>query len=238
MKIKRTHRLSWHQGPRFSYSVAKKKFNVNVVGSSWPIHGVPLAKPIRDVLEEFKYLGRDQILDFGAGSWLRYVSYIRKKYRTFEVYAVEFDEAFHGMASTLKATFSSHVTFWTPSSFENQRGNFDLILLVNVLNTIPEDEHQREVFKCLSENLSPSGWMVVYQRIWTKGENPSGALPYGNGWFIPQSQYGYYTYRSATGASWFKAQAKACGLNHIMSHAEEKFASNNTLFKVWEKQFD
>jgi hypothetical protein len=233
MKIQRLDKRFWYSGPRFDYRAAGKKLTVNVVGSSWPIRGLALAQAVCDVLRECH---GEKVLDFGAGSWLRYVEHIRHKLPTRDVYAVEFDEAFRGDSADLKRRFQSDVTFWTPSSFKKQHDQkFDLILLINVLNTMPEEEHQRQVFKCLSERLNPLGWLVVYQRVWTEGENPAGALPYGDGWLIPQTNYNYYTYRAKTGAKWFNARAAACRLKSVTTKAEAKISSRNTLFRVWEK---
>jgi hypothetical protein len=239
MKVNPLHNLPWHGGPRFDYRADGRKVAVNVVGSSWGIHNMPLAEPVRSVLRQFRPIGGNRVLDFGAGSWLRYVRYVRRNLNTREVYAVEFEEAFHDDSAKLKARYAQNVTFWTPKSFEKQRDEkFDLILLVNVLNTMPEEEHQRDVFRCLSKRLELNGWLLVYQRVWTAGVNPTDALPYGNGWFIPQQpRYDYYTYRAGTGAIWFNKLAKECGLDPVVTKAENKFTSNNTLLKVWEKPF-
>src|SRR2546423_7322400 len=242
MNITPLHHLLWYDGPRFNYGVAKKVVTVNVVGSSWLIHGVPLAWPVCSVLEEFKQnRGGDKVLDFGAGSWVRCIQRIRKSMPTREVHAVEFNEGFHDDSVALKTSFMPFVTFWTPKSFQRlpRRKKFDLILLVNVLNTMPEEWHRRKVFACLSKRLNPMGWMVVYQRVWTAGVNPAGALQYEeNGWLISQQpRFDYYTYRAGTGATWFNDQAEECGLEPYPTKTEKNFTSNNTLFKVWEKPF-
>jgi SAM-dependent methyltransferase len=239
MKIKRLRHLLWQEGPRFDYSGGgKKPLTVNVVGSGWLIRGA-LAHPVCGVIEEFKQSsGGSRVLDFGAGAWLRYTQYMRKRLPTYELHAVEFDDAFqYATPAALKNGLVNQVKFWQPKSFERKRGEkFDLILLINVLNTMPEEEHQEEVFKCLSERLNPTGWLVVYQRTWVASENPPDALPYKNGWLIPQRPpYDYYTYRSGNGANWFNSLAKECGLNPVPTRAARSFTSNNTVFKVWEK---
>jgi SAM-dependent methyltransferase len=229
---------SWHKGPLFSYRYAGKKVAVNVVGSSWPISGVRTAKAVCDVLDEFKIKRPNgyKVLDFGAGSWLRYVPEVLLRLSQLEVHAVEFDEAFHGGAAMSKQQFQNDVTFWTPKSFVEERElTFDLILLINVFNTMPEEVHRRKLFKCLSQRLNPLGWLVVYQRKWDKSENPPGALPYGDGWLIPQPDYDYYTYRAKTGATWFNAQAAKCELR--LAETETVITSSNTLLRVWEKKF-
>ena len=235
MKIRRNDKRLWHEGPIFNYHAPGKKIAVNVAGSSWAIRGLAAAKAVTKVLREFRVLGGNRVLDFGAGSWLRYIEPVRRTLPSSDIYTVEFEEAFHDDAAKLKAKFQSDVTFWTPSSFMSRRtGKFDLIFAINVLNTIPEAEHQREVFSCLSEHLKPLGWLLIYQRIWVESENPAEALPYGDGWLIPQT-YGYYTYRAKTGAKWFNAQAAECKLRPVPIKTE--ITSSNTLLRVWEKPF-
>jgi hypothetical protein len=240
MKVSPSHKLLWYEGPRLDYRAAGNKVTVNVAGSSWSLSGVELAQPVTDVLREFKEKkrGDNNVLDFGAGSWLRYVTCVRDMLPTRSVHAVEFDEAFHDQSANSKTAFKGDVTFWTPKYF-SQRVNpkFDLILLVNVLNTMPEEEHRREVFTCLSHRLNPLGWLMVYQRKWHESENRDGALPYGDGWLTPQANYPYYTYRASTGAIWFNAQAAACGLKPIETKAEATISSGNTFFRVWRKPF-
>src|SRR5437870_11904328 len=101
---------------------------------------------------------------------------------------------------------------------------------------MPEEDHRRQVFAFLSGLLNPLGRLVVYQRIWVESENPPGALIYGEGWLIPQSKYGYYTYRAKTGAKWFTAQAAANKLKPVITKTE--ISSSNTLLRAWEKPFE
>lgn len=239
MKVSPLHNLLWYEGPRLDYRAAGKKLTVNVAGSSWTLNGVDLAQPVSDLLTEFKKKkpGDNYVLDFGAGSWLRYVSSVRSILPTRVVYAVEFDEAFHDQTAGLKSQFDE-VTFWSPKLFERRvNPKFDLILMVNVLNTMPEEVHRQEVFTCLARRLNPLGWLAVYQRKWHETENPEGALSYGDGWLIPQTKYPYYTYRASTGATWFNAQAQACGLRPVETNAEASLTSKNTFFRVWRKPF-
>jgi hypothetical protein len=234
------HNRTWYSGPKFQYHTAGKKLTVNVAGSSWRIGGLPLSNPVRSVLGEFNEVkpGENAVLDFGAGSWLRYVRFVTDNLPTADVHAVEFEDAFHDDALNVRTCLQPRFTFWTPRSFKtDRRKKFDLILLVNVLNTIPEDEHRRAVFAYLSQRLNPLGWMVVYQRVWVESENPPGALPYDDGWVVPQPSCDYYTYRAKTGAKWFAAQAQACGLRYYRTQTEQKFKAGNTLFRAWEKPF-
>ena len=130
MKIRRLDERLWHEGPLFSYRAAGNKMAVNVAGSSWPIRGLAPAQAVCDVLREFKKLESNKVLDFGAGSWLRYVPQIRTILPTREVDVVEFDEAFRNESAELKRGFEANITFWTPRSFAKKcRQKFDLILL-------------------------------------------------------------------------------------------------------------
>jgi hypothetical protein len=113
-----------------------------------------------------------------------------------------------------------------------------MILLVNVLNTIPEDMHQRTVFAFLAEHLNPLGWLVVYQRVWAEGEPPDVKIPYGDGWLVPQTVHNYHTYRGKTGAKWFTACATAAGLHLHPVTNNIRITSANTLLRVWKRPFD
>lgn len=236
MKITCRHNRDWYDGPRFEYAVGRNAIDVNVTASSWPIRGVELAKAVCGVLNEFKKSPGERILDFGAGSWLRYVQCVRKTLPDRELYAVEYDEAFRDDALPIKKSLDPNVTFWTPRRFANARKpKFDIIIAVNVLNTIPEEKHQRDVFAHLCNRLNPLGWLLVYQRIWVEKENPEGALPYGDGWVVPQVHYNQHTYRAKTGANWFNARAADNGLKIVATKTE--ITSSNTFFRVWEKLF-
>jgi hypothetical protein len=236
MTIRRDDKRNWHQGPFFDYLDARSKITVNVTISSWPIQGLKVAKAVRGILREFtKRGGGNRVLDFGAGSWLRYEDSVSDILPAPDIYAVEFDQAFHDDSEKLKNQLKNSVTFWPPGFFLQQSKKFDLILLINVLNTIPEEGHQLGVFKYLSQRLNPLGWLVLYQRVWAVTDNPPGALAYGNGWFIPQPNYNCYTYRASTGAKWFNARAEEYQLNVVPTKTRIK--SSNTLLRVWEKPF-
>ena len=152
-----------------------------------------------------------------------------------ELYAVEYAEAFHDDASALKEQFVNDLELWRPVDFVKQKERrFDLVLVVNVLNTIPEEAHRQSVFATLAGRLNPNGWLLVYQRIWAESENPTGAIEYGDGWLIPQPHHSYYTYRACTGNRWFTKAAAALGLRELPT-AES--SSSNVILRLWEKPF-
>jgi spermidine synthase len=135
---------------------------------------------------------------------------------------------------TRKRLFLGDISFYSPASFVGEDDKYDLILLINVLNTIPEEEHRRQVFDHLARRLNPTGWLLVYQRIWSSADKPVDKLPYMDGWLVPQTRYDYYTYRAKTGAIWFNLRAEACGLKAV--RIKTRITSNNTLLRVWEKK--
>jgi hypothetical protein len=110
------------------------------------------------------------------------------------------------------------------------------VLAVNVLNTMPEESHQREAFAALSKRLNPLGKLIIYQRIWAESENPKGARAYGEGWMVPQNRHPHHTYRGKTGARWFNERAKELGLKVVALRTE--ISSSNTLLRVWERPFE
>jgi hypothetical protein len=233
--IHRTDARAWHQGPVFNYRASPTSIDVNVVGSSWPIRGLATAEAVLQVLASFKKRPGQTILDFGAGSWLRYTQHLRSALPSKDVYAVEYEEAFHDDAGAVKQQLEQHITLWRPIDFvREKKQHFDLILLINVLNTIPEESHRASIFDALSDRLNPTGWLLMYQRIWAKSENPKGAIEYGDGWLTPQKRHSHYTFRASTGARWFNEQAKKADLKPV-STAE--LSSSNTLLRVWEKPF-
>jgi hypothetical protein len=195
-----------------------------------------LADAVLKVMDKRKELG-GTILDFGAGSWLRYTKRVQGTYSGQELYAVEYEEAFHDKAKMLRDSMQNDVTFWRPFDFVMQKKQrFDLALLINVLNTIPEESQRQSIFKAVADRLNPLGWLVVYQRNWSESDKPDGALEYTDGWMVRQ-QDGSYTYRARTGARWFNDQARECKLRDVQKGIAPP-SSNNALLRVWEKPFD
>ncbi len=235
--IRRDDGRSWHQGPSFEYRLSPKKVVVNVTGSSWTIKGLALAAAVVKILKESTRFPGENVLDFGAGSWLRYAQHIQKRMPGRDLYIVEYSEAFSEVGpAQLKRAMEDDVTFWRPSDFvQNTDVHFDLILLVNVLNTVPEEKHRESMFQTLAKRLNPRGWLVVYQRIWAASENPPGAIEYTDGWLVPQKHHDYFTFRGKTGKRWFNEQAEKARLRNVTTKA--KITSSNTLLRVWEKPF-
>ena len=235
MDVERSDNRRWYQGPLFPYRAGKSDITVDVTLSSWPIRGLGLAKAVLSTIREFKKTTTGRVLDFGSGSWLRYLEPIRKTLQSAEIQAVEFAEAFRGDAQEVRNTYDAHVKFWTPAEFAKKCSClFDLIVLVNVLNTMPEERHRREVFEALAKHLNPLGKLLVYQRIWAQGENPDGSHVYGDGWIVPH--HSSHTYRAKTGARWFSERVKEQGLKAVP--IKTTITSSNTLLAVWERPFD
>lgn len=235
--LKRADGRSWYQGPTFQYTVSPRKIQVDVTSSSWPIRGLALAKVVKAVLREANKNPRDNILDFGAGSWLRYSQYLQKAMRNRNLYAVEYAEAFTQEAPRLlKENLEDHLTLWRPSDFvKNTKTKFDLALLINVLNTIPEESHRVSILKTIAKRLNPRGWLVVYQRIWAARENPAGAREYKDGWIVPLKHRTVHTYRGKIGNRWFNEQSQRAGLSNVTTKTQ--ITSANAIFRVWEKPF-
>lgn len=241
------HGKRWYQGPKFEYRLKYpgKDKNVTVdVTRSAPRGNLALNAQMIQTLKEFFVGPGENVLDFGAGAWLRYITMINKTMsrRPLELYVVEYEEAFKNRSSgvqpvvtNLRKTFNQYAIFQTPEKFASRakRGTcFDLILLINVLNTIPEEDHRAVIFRTLAKRLNPLGWLVVDQRIWVKSENPE-APKYGDGWIIEQPNY--CTYRAGTGATWFNNMAREAKL--VVFPLLIKHNAHNTFFRVWQKPF-
>ena len=175
-----------------------------------------------------------RVLDFGAGSWLRYSQRVAKLMPGSELVVVEYAEAFRDDAATVRDMVARDAEVWRPIDLvRDLKRSFDLILLVNVLNTLPEEAHRQSIFDTLAARLNPKGWLLIYQRIWAKSENPQGAVAYGDGWFVPQGP-DEFTYRAATGHKWFSARAAASDLR---PKPAPPLSSANTLIRLWENPF-
>lgn len=241
------HSKRWYEGPQFKYrldySDRTKDVFVDVTRSA-PHSGLPLSAHVTKALDSIMDGAGGCVLDFGAGAWLRHATMIKEKMNEcpLELYIVEYEEAFRNRSreaqkqvAKLRDSISSFATFWTPKEFASisKRGtDFDLILLINVLNTIPEERHRGRIFRTLVRRLRPSGRLVVDQRIWVRSENPE-APRYGDGWIIEQPNY--CTFRAGTGATWFNNMANRARLNVLGLGI--KHSSGNTFFRIWEKPF-
>src|SRR5262249_3608136 len=156
--------------------------------------------------------------------------HIRDKHPGAELFVVEYAEAFRDEAAKERRGMDSDATFWGPVDFiEKKKKSFDLILLINVLNTIPEADQRRSIFSAVAQRLNPLGWLLVYQRVWAPNDTPEGALEYGGGWIVPQPNYGYWTYRGRDGARWFNERAGEVKLRTIDAGVE--LSSGNTLLR-------
>ena len=237
MTYRRTDERAWHQGPFFSYR-GSKNITVDVTGSSRPIRGLKLASPVVTVIKETKKLPDGKILDFGSGAWSRYLDCMRELVPDRDVYAVEYEEAFEGEEATaVKRDLANHVTFWRPIDFVRaKKVKFDLILLVSVLNVIPDEGHRRSILQSLAARLNPRGRLLIYQRIWPDYDAPETAISNGeDGWFIPQSKPETYTYRAATNKSWCTKVAEGAGLKRATTKAS--ISASNTVLQLWERPY-
>jgi len=214
---------------------------VDVTGSSWPLSGVPLSSQVLQVLARCAENEKRRVLDFGAGTWLRYPRYILEHHPELELFVVEYEEAFAGRSPQAAAACErtrDQATVWTPGEFDTKKvrkQRFDAVLLVNVLNTVPEPGFREDIVKTLSERLYPSGWLVVYQRIWTGSELKGQFFEYQDGWIVPLDGKDYCTYRARTGAKWFNQVTRELPLRVL--DLDIGMSSGNTFFRVWQKRF-
>jgi len=237
--IEQVRNKSWYNGPDFVYRKRegrkRETLTVHVTASASPLKAVPLSSPVLSLIEKAsqKQVAVSRTLDFGAGCWLRYVEPILTKLPETELHVVEYEEAFSGSAAATYLGLKSRFTHWSPGEFADVDESFDLILVVNVLNTIPETLHHQQIFRFLSKRLNPLGWLAVYQRVWAQNDNLPTAIPYGEGWIIPLQRQDACTYRAKTGAQWFNAEARGARLRPLQLGIP--MTSGNTIFKVWEK---
>jgi hypothetical protein len=246
-RVEKRHKKRWYEGPRYKYALIYPEETIEViidVTRSAPNEKIDLSSNVVQVIDKFLDGPGTRVLDFGGGAWLRYSRMLMDvmQHSPLDLYIVEYEEAFKNRSrkaqenvACLRKDADGYATFWTPRRFikrSNSKTHFDLILLVNVLNTVPEVDHRRRMFKAVANRLRPLGWIVVDQRIWAKSENLY-APEHGKGWVIPQTNY--CTYRAGTGANWFNQIAEE---EDLKTHRLEiKHSSGNTFFRVWKRPF-
>jgi SAM-dependent methyltransferase len=150
--------------PYYKYLITKKKRPITIdVTKSAPNFEVP-APGVRDVAAIFKELGFRNIFDFGAGK-LRNTLYLLSE--GFKVWAVEFKEALGTPAGQTRLQLaqafnpeSSQKRFFYleyPKDFLNFNKTLDAVLLINVVNIVPEESDRKKILDELAKRIKPGG---------------------------------------------------------------------------------
>jgi SAM-dependent methyltransferase len=151
--------------PYYHYRLKQRKIVVDVTGSIPNFIGE--IDGLSDVAAEFKKRGFTRVLDFGAGK-LRNARYLLRK--QFKVWAVEFKEAYDTPKAEqiFKSTRNSFTNFFFleyPDKFLEFKGEFDCVLLINVVNVVPEPGDRKKIVIECTKRLKRGGlllWMTQY----------------------------------------------------------------------------
>ena len=153
------------KSPYYRYTSQRRSIVVDVTGSIPNFTGE--IDGLSDVEAEFKSRKFTKILDFGAGK-LRNTRYLlRKGYR---VWAVEFKEGYdtpkaEQIFGQTQKKYDKFFFLEYPCSFLQFKGEFDAVLLINVVNIVPQPEDRKKILVECAKRLKRGGllfWMTQY----------------------------------------------------------------------------
>lgn len=157
------NKKDWND-PYFKYKLPKRGIVIDVTAS------IPRFENeidgLSDVVAEFDKRKFNKVCDFGAGK-LRNCLYLLKK--GFKVWAVEFEEAFDTpIAQKRREKALGYKGFFElkyPKEFLNFSEMFDAVIIVNVVNIVPEERHRKKILNECADRLKSGGlllWMTQY----------------------------------------------------------------------------
>jgi 2-polyprenyl-3-methyl-5-hydroxy-6-metoxy-1,4-benzoquinol methylase len=150
--------------PYFRYRIPKREIIVDVTASIPNFENEVDA--LGDVVAEFQRRKYNKICDFGAGKLRNTLFLLKKKFR---VWAVEFEEAFDTPAAQkMRKKARDHGGFFElkyPREFLHFSETFDAVLLINVINIVPEKSHRVKILDECADRLKSGGlmfWMTQH----------------------------------------------------------------------------
>jgi len=175
--------------PYYKYKLARREIIIDVTGSIPRFEGE--VDGLGDVVAEFRKRGFKKICDFGAGKFRNSLYLLKNKYK---VWAVEFKEAFETPhAQKMKKRAETHKNLFIlqyPNEFLGCKETFDAVILINVVNIIPEKRHREKVLIECSERLRKRGlilWMTQHGEPNYKA-GAADRLRLNDGWCYSLSQ--------------------------------------------------
>ena len=139
-----------------------KKFTVDVTSSIAP--SLPSnAGLIQSVTDWMKEHHCTRVLDFGAGALRHTIPLLRAG---FEVTAVEYENAFKRPVAAKKRTMAKRFAHFEdlvwPHDFVRSREKYDVVLLVFVLQTVPEKKERDAILSEIAKKLDRNGPRRLY----------------------------------------------------------------------------
>jgi len=150
------------KSPYYKYIITKRKKKVTInVTSSIPSFNIPI-KGLSDVVAEFKKRKFKTIIDFGAGK-LRNTMYLLQE--NFKVYSVEFKEAFSTPNAKERLeearSFKNFFFLKYPKDFLDFNKMADAIIMVNVVNIVPEESERKKILRECAIRLKHNGLLLL-----------------------------------------------------------------------------
>jgi SAM-dependent methyltransferase len=189
---------------------------------SFSTPGKTLESALRDVVAATGIRKKALILDFGAGK-LRNTLYLLKK--GFRVCAVEFEELFNSSAQAAAYRNSARnkgknrfSTLIYPRDFERSQQKFDLVLLINVLNTMPVPAERLLVLQFCYTKLRRGGYLFWYTQRGDADYSPRLTSQHrlGDGYYIGYKKR-YKTFYREYAASEIDALLSHTGFDFVRS---------------------
>lgn len=171
--------------PFYQYELPKRKLVIDVTRS------IPPHTNEMDCLSDveanyFHPRGVKKVLDFGAGK-LRNARYLLKK--GYRVWAVEYKEARETPAGTriyaaVERKYPKFLFLQYPDEFLGFHEEADAVMLINVVNVVPEESDRKKILRECVRRLKSGGlllWMTQYGQV-SYGPGYADRLRVNDGW--------------------------------------------------------
>lgn len=179
------------ESPYYKYIITKRKKKVTIkVTSSIPRFDIPI-KGLSDVATEFKKHKFKTIIDFGAGK-LRNTMYLLQE--NFKVYSVEFKEAFNTPKAKERLeearSFKNFFFLKYPRDFLDFNKIVDAVIIVNVLNIVPEESERKKILRECAIRLKSNGLLFLVTQYGEPRYKPNTTkrLKLNDGWIYGLSR--------------------------------------------------
>lgn len=148
------------QEPYYECPVGESIFTVDVTKSS-----PSRLKAIRimdELIVDLNNMKAKRILDFGAGKLRNTIPLLKEG---FQVYACEYQRQFEHYSKSiemLEATrkYRNFKTLIYPHEFRSSTVEFDAILLIYVMNIIPDPDHRKLILESCAQRLKQNGRLL------------------------------------------------------------------------------
>ena len=196
---------------------------IDVTGSapSFDTPGSYLSNVFEELLKKFPKTKKLQILDFGAGK-LRNTIYFLEKGHT--VYACEYENLKNSSkhAKTLFAKADDYSKrfkeYIFPEEFIKSKEQFDLILLINVLNVMPVPAERWLVLLHCHQRLNKDGLILWYSQFGDKDQRNrcTDENKISDGWYMGKNSR-YKTFYREFFDPEIKGMFLSCGFDYVES---------------------